>query len=248
MLIKVKLSCFETLGINTALQDADKNEVSLQKQVVEIWGVLKAATQRCLSSRQRNKQIHPEFWGFRHKGYSLWRERWWRSEKNRWGRKANPESEEHLAWPQEQAKRSSLPGEDLNLWAACMFYFLLFVWFILGTEVTTWLHHHFLLPLIRAVNETLEFWLAAFSRRVTSTMVFAFLLYVAVIANPVCLAFYSLLQGFLKYSVEKLRFIWQDGWGQLPASDLILTPTLNRRQQASRQWLLTRGTLQRYTK
>lgn len=168
--------------------------------------------------------------------------------KTRWGRKANPDSEEHLAWPQEQAKRSSLPGEDLNLWADCVFCFLLFVWFILDAEVTTWLHHHFLLPLIRAINETLSFWLAAFSRRVTSTVVFAFLLYVAVIVNSVCPAFYSLLQGFLKYCVEKLRVVWQDRWGQLPASDLRLRPTLNWCQRASRQWLLTYGTLQRHTR
>lgn len=161
--------------------------------------------------------------------------------KKRWGRKANPDSEEYLAWPQEQAKRSSLAGEDLHLGAACVFYFLFFVWFILGTAVTTWLHHRFLLPLIRA-----EFWLAAFSSKVTSTMVFTFLLYVSVIANSVCLAFYGLLQGLLKDPVEKLRFIWQDRWGQLPASDLLLTPMLNRCQQASRQWLLTCGTLQRH--
>lgn len=39
-------------------------------------------------------------------------------------------------------------------------------------------------------------------------MVFTFLLYVAVIiANSVCPAFYGLLQGFLKYSVEELWFL-----------------------------------------
>lgn len=68
------INCFETLGMNTALQDANKKEISLQKKVVEIQGVLKAATQRCLSSRQRDKQIHPESWGFRHKSYSVSRE------------------------------------------------------------------------------------------------------------------------------------------------------------------------------
>lgn len=118
--------------------------------------------------------------------------------------------------PQNKPKRSSLPGEDLNLWAGYVFSAL---WYILGTDVTTWFHHHFLLPQIRAINE-----ISYFSRGVTSTMVFGCLLHVTV--NSVCLAFYSLLQGLLKYSVEKPGFAWQDRWGQLPAFDLLLTLTV----------------------
>lgn len=58
------------------------------------------------------------------------------------------------------------------------------------------------------------------------------------------LDFYSLPQGFLKYSAETLTFLWHHkGWGQLPACDLLLTPTLNRCQQASLQQLLTCSTL-----
>lgn len=72
-LIKATLSCFETLGMNMALQDANKKEISLQKKVVEIQGVLKAATQRCLSSRQKDKQIHPEALGIK---VTVCQERW----------------------------------------------------------------------------------------------------------------------------------------------------------------------------